>query len=360
METLIGLKTNEWWKLYRLNMFHLPLNQIPNCLKLTILSIRNSIYARKEAEEFGQQIEETEIRKPPVFILGHWRSGTTLLHKLLSKDPQFAFPNVYEVYNPWTFLITEKLLKDRLEKLPPEKRPMDNVVVAYNDPAEDEFALSLMSLKSPLIGWAFPIHEAYFDRYLTMHNISEEERQEWKKWFVYFLKKLTLLYKKQLVLKSPHHTARVKTLLEIFPDAKFIHIARDPYRIFQSTVNLYKNTVAKLSMQKRDLEKDIEAIINRYKAMYDFYFEERQLIKPGHLVEIKFEDLEKDFVKGIEQIYDALKMDGWPTYKPILQAYMESQPPYKKNTYAPIDEKWKAKINSAWQNTFKEWGYPLQ
>ncbi len=360
MDTLIGLRYLDWMKLYRQNMLRLPLNQLPNCFKLTLLSIRNSIFAKKEAEAFGKQIEETEITDSPLFILGHWRSGTTLLHKLISMDSQFAYPNVYEVYNPWTFLITEPMLKKRLEQLSPEKRPMDNVMVSYNDPAEDEFALSLLSLKSPLIGWAFPVHEAYFDRYLTMHNISESERQEWKKWFVYFLKKLTLLYKKPLVLKSPHHTARVKTLLEVFPNARFIHIARDPYRIFQSTVNLYKNTVARLSMQKRDLQKDIEAIIQRYKAMYDFYFEERKQIKPGHLVEIRFEDLEKDFVNGLEYIYRNLQLKGWSEFKPVLEAHLSKQPPYKKNVYPPLEEHWKKEINTHWESTFKEWGYELK
>ncbi|RMG77870.1 MAG: sulfotransferase [Bacteroidetes bacterium] len=357
MDTLIGLKLKDWFTLYRQNFFHLPISQYPNCLKLTILSIRNSIYARKEVEQFGHQIEQTAIENPPIFILGHWRSGTTLLHKLMSLDPQFAYPNVYEVYNPWTFLITEQLIKDRLEKLSAEKRPMDNVVISYKDPAEDEFALSLMSLKSPLIGWAFPLQEFYFDRYLTMHQITEEERQEWKYYFIYFLKKLTLLHNKQLVLKSPHHTARVKTLTEVFPDAKFVHIIRDPYRTFQSTLNLYRNTVAKLSMQKRDENKDVEAIIHRYKIMYDFYLEERRLIKPGNLIEIRFEDLEKDFLNGVAEIYEQLKLEGWDQFEPILKKYLESQSSYRKNVYPELEDSLKQKINSAWRKTFEEWGY---
>ncbi len=360
MDTLIGLKFKDWLTLYRRNFLHLPVNQCPNSLKLTFLSIRNSIYARKEAEQFGQQIAETQIEQPPLFILGHWRSGTTLLHKLMAMDPQFAFPNVFEVYNPWTFLVTEPLLIKELENLPPEKRPMDNVVISYKDPAEDEFALSLLSLKSPLIGWAFPLQEAYFDRYLTMHQISEEERKEWKNYFVYFLKKLTLMKKKPLVLKSPHHTARVKTLTEVFPDAKFIHIIRDPYRTFQSTMNLYRNTVAKLSMQPRDENKDMEAIIQRYKVMYDFYLEERKLIQPGHLIEIRFEDLEKDFLKGLAEIYDQLKLTGWSRFEPIVKQYLASQSAYRKNEYPELAEPLKQKINTAWRKTFEEWGYSFR
>ena len=43
------------------------------------------------------------------------------------------------------------------------------------------------------------------------------------------------------MLKSPTHTARVRTILEVFPDAKFIHIVRDPLVLFPSTVRLWKS-----------------------------------------------------------------------------------------------------------------------
>ena len=315
---------------------------------------------KKEIRQYGQQIEQTEIKEAPLFILGHWRSGTTLLHRLMSLDPQFAYPNMFEVYNPWTFLTMEPVLEKQLQNLPPEKRPMDNMVMTYKDPAEDEFAISLLSSKSPILGWAFPKHEQYFDRYLTLHNLTEAERQEWKRFFVYFLKKLTLKYQKPLLLKSPHHTARVKTLLEIFPDAKFIHIHRNPYQIFRSTVNLYKNTVASLSLSKRNMEKDIEGIINRYRVMYDFFFEERKGIKPNHLIDIAFEELESDFEKEIGKIYSSLNLAGWDTYKPLLHNYLQKQPEYKKNKYPPIEKRWKEKINRYWERAFKEWGYPIE
>ena len=360
LDTLIGLRFTDWFTLYRKNFKHIPFSQYKSCFKLTLLSLRNSVYAKKEAEAFAEQIEQTTIDQAPIFILGHWRSGTTLLHNLLCKDERFAFPNVYEVYNPWTFLITEDLVKKHLEKLPPEKRPMDNVLVKYDDPAEDEVAISLLSLKSPLIGWAFPVHEAYFDRYLTLHHISEQERAEWKKWFIYFLKKLTLRYHKPLILKSPHHTARVKTLTELFPDAKFIHIARNPYRIFQSTVSLYEKTIRNLSLQKRDLQKDIEAIIERYRVMYDFYFEERKLIQEGNLIELHFEDLVADFVGSIRSIYDQLNINGWEDYEPRLKKALESLKSYQKNVYPPIDPKWKKLIHTHWEKTFTEWHYPME
>src|SRR3974377_1277147 len=40
---------------------------------------------------------------PPVFVLGFWRSGTTLLHELLCCDQQFGFPSTYACMNPSHF-----------------------------------------------------------------------------------------------------------------------------------------------------------------------------------------------------------------------------------------------------------------
>ncbi len=359
METLIGLTSGQLLRLMPKAHFQIPPRSWSGLVKLGVLSIRNSIYLRKEREQFEEQIQKTEITQEPIFILGHWRSGTTLLHRLLSRDPQFAFPNMFEVYNPWTFLTTLPLIEEHLKKLPPEKRPMDNMMLTYNEPAEDEFALSLMSLESPLLGWAFPKQEAYFDRYLTFHEVIKAERDRWKETFIYFVKKLTLKYNKPLLLKSPHHTARVKTLLEIFPNAKFIHIRRNPYDVFRSTVSLYKKTIAPLALQKRDLQQDIQSIIDRFRIMYDFFFEEQKLIKEGHLFEIAFEDLEQDFVKGIAQIYRELDLRGWQEYKPILEDFLGQQKEYKKNVYPPIADEWKKQIQEKWRPAFEKWEYPL-
>ena len=360
METLLGITFGKWLRLGLRNGLLLRPTVWLTSFKLLLIGMRNSIYASKEREQFDAEIQATIIEKPPIFILGHWRTGTTLLHKLLSLDQQFAYPTVFEVYNPETFLTTGKILEERLKHMKVEKRPMDNMVVSYKDPAEDEFALNTLSLKSPLLGWAFPKKEAYFDKYLTFHNISESERKEWKEYFLYFLKKLTLKNNKQLLLKSPHHTARIKTLLEMFPDAKFIHIRRNPYSTFRSTYSLYKNTVSNLGFDKRDLETDMDAVINRFEVMYNYFLKEKEQIKEGHFFEISFEELKQDFSAGIEKIYNGLQLPGFENYKPHLKEYLEKQKDYKMNSHKPIPDEWKQKINRKWKFCFDEWNYPIE
>jgi len=359
METLTGLKFGQFSKIVQDNISKSAVQYWPDYLKLLILSLRNSILARQEIKHFGQAILSTEIRQPPVFVLGHWRSGTSLLHKLLALDTQFAYPNMLETYNPWTFLSLEPKIRRYLDKLESQKRPMDNMLIHYSDPAEDEFALSLLSLKSPVLAWAFPAREEFYDRYLTLLDISEKETAEWAESLVYFLKKLTFKYNKKLLLKSPQHTARISTLLRYFPEARFIHLIRDPYEVYSSTEQLYKQAVRQLSLQNRDTDKDCSFIIQRYKIMYEAYLADRPLLRPGQLCELRFDEFEKDQTGQIKRIYDTLQFEGWGDYEPELEKWLKNQPPYKKNEHRELTRDKIEQINREWVFTFKEFGFSL-
>src|SRR5437868_13825696 len=84
---------------------------------------------------------------------------------------------------------------------------------------------------------------------LFRNNPSAEKR--WKKNFDHFLRKLTLVNGgKKLLLKSPANTARVKEILSLYPDAKFIHIYRNPFDVFQSHLHLFKKLIPMLSFQQ--------------------------------------------------------------------------------------------------------------
>jgi len=360
VELLLGITFKQWLQLFFQNKIYLTPSSWGKFLKLFILSIRNSFFASKEEKQFAQQYTQTEIHQPPVFILGHWRSGTTLLHSLLSLDDQFSFPNLFEIYNPHTFLTLAPMLEQRLARLKAQKRPMDNMKTQFSDPGEDEFAISILGLNSPVLAWSFPKNETYYDRFLALQTLPDKEIERWKETFLLFLKKLTLKYKKPLLLKSPQHTARVKYLLQLFPDAKFIHIYRNPYRVFQSTLNLYKNTVANLSLQKRDINRDIQGIIRRYQEMFETYFQDKALIPSENLIEMSFEELEQDFREAVHKIFKYFDWNQWDSYQPRLEKYLSEQSTYKKNDYAPIPQEWKKKINEQWGEYFEYFGYSIE
>src|SRR5206468_56934 len=104
--SLQGMGFGDWWQTLRRHRFAIDPPHWPRAMLQTALSLSNSVIARRERREYGPRIEATEVHRP-LFILGHWRSGTTHLHNLLDLDPQFACPNLLQALNPLTFLRTE-------------------------------------------------------------------------------------------------------------------------------------------------------------------------------------------------------------------------------------------------------------
>src|ERR1044072_7122632 len=54
---------------------------------------------------YSRRIKKTTINKPPSFILGHFRSGTTYLHKLMAATEQFGFVSYYDIICPNSSLL---------------------------------------------------------------------------------------------------------------------------------------------------------------------------------------------------------------------------------------------------------------
>lgn len=356
--SLAGLALPEWKRLLRENRHAIDPVYAHRAAFITLVATIRSAYVPQEERRFGKAIEATKITEPPLFILGHWRSGTTHLHNLISQDSeQFAYPNVYQAFNPQIFLSTEETIPRRFAALMPKKRLMDNVARSFGSPQEDEIAVSLTSLRSPYLGMAFPRREDYYDRYLTFRGVAEAELAEWSREMLRFLKKLTLKHRRSLALKSPTHTARIRLLLELFPNARFIHIHRNPYAVYQST--LHHNDTARWHayLQRPDLRGHEERILRRYTELYDAFFEEKALIPPGRFVEVAFEDVERDPVGQVRAIYEQLGLQGFSAFQPALDAYVASLKGYTKNQFVDLDPGVRRRVAVAWERSFATWGY---
>lgn len=357
---LAGITAGDWWKLLKANHFAIAPAYWHRAAFITLASIVNSRQRRREERQYTTRIKQTEIREAPLFILGHWRSGTTLLHYLLAQDTErFAFANTYQVVNPHTFLSSEEKNTRRYARFVPSTRPMDNVRQSFGTPQEEEFAPLLMTLLSPYLGLSFPEQEAHYTRYLTFEGVPQDEIDDWKGALLWFCRKLTLKYDRRLVLKSPPHTARIRLLLELFPDARFVHIHRDPYRVFQSQRHFFDTAIWYTYLQRPDRRRVDDGILKRYSMMYDAFFRERRLIPDNRFHEVRFEDLERDPVGEVHRLYDALEIDGFQEFRPKLQAYCDSQAKYQKNDFSRLSESDRNGVAAAWSRSFDIWNYPV-
>lgn len=356
MDTLVGFSLTSWLKLLAENRFAVDWHYRERWLFVTQLALWNSIGRRLEHRRYGSRVAATRV-EAPVFILGHWRSGTTLLHNLLINDPQFAYPNLFQTTHPLTMLVREEMIENALGNAAAHGRPMDNVQITFRSPGEDEAALAVLSLRSPLIGWLFPQREAHYDRYLTFRDAPEADRQRWEDALLLFMRKLTLRHGKRLLLKSPQHTARVQYLLRLFPDARFIHIRRDPYTVFRSTQRLFARAVPQAYLQQPSPGGHDEGILRRYQAMYEAFFEDRDLIPAGHYVEVAYEEVEQDMVGQVARIYETLSLPGFAEMRPALQQYVDSVSGYQKNIHEDLPDPLRRHVAEAAARCFEAWGY---
>jgi len=354
-----GITLGLWLRVLRDNGFVVEPAYWPRAAVITLMSLGNSALGGCERLLYGRKIRETTVASP-LFVLGVWRSGTTLLFNLLTQDRRFAFPNTYEAAFPHSFLLTEGIGARLLKPFIPKKRPQDNVAFGVGVPQEDEFAMCSLVPRSMLMSLAFPRRAALYDPFLTLRDVSASQRRGWQAALLHFLKKLAFKYGRPLVLKSPGHTGRLRLLLELFPDAKFVHIQRDPFAVFLSARHAVRKVSPWAAMQTDNFADLDERTLRQCKEIYEAYFDERSLIPAGHLCEIRFEDLERDPLGQIRQIYERLNLPDFQEVEPRLRAYIDSLKSYEKNRFEELTAAERERVMHEWRRCFEAWGYPTE
>ncbi len=334
---------------------------LPRCLFVCASTLLTGPLRLGERLRHGRAIRRTEIHPSPIFIIGHWRSGTTFLHHLLCRDRQFGYLTTFQAMAPGFFLIGGGRVKRFLERETRKRYPtrlIDNVPLFLDAPEEDEFALANMSPYSFLHGFSFPRRARYFfKRYVLFEGVSQLELEGWTGTYLYLLRKVTLASGgKRLVLKNCANTARIRVLLRLFPEAKFIHIYRNPYRVFLSTLHLHRTVLPRSQLQRIDPGEIEENVLLFYERLMKRYLEDRHLIPAGNLVEVRFEDLERAPLDELRRIYEELELPGFGAAEPAFRAYLRAVAGYRKNTYrlAPEDI---AVVNERWGFALDRWGY---
>ncbi len=346
------------WRILARNHFQVDRCYLDRLFYLFILAGYNSVMAHFENRCNGAKIEATKINDPPVFIIGHWRSGTTHLHNLLGFDPQFTCPTYYQVMFPHHFAYSQPWGIKLFNYFSPSKRPMDNMAVGAKAPHEDEFALAALSTVSPYLQALFPRTGDNDFAFLDPLRLDQEALDCWKGAMHHFVKKLTFSKGKRIVLKSPPHLGRVRILLDLFPQAKFIHICRNPYEVYLSTKHMWQTGFSCSHLQKPNSQALEEIILTWYTEIYSLFARDRDLIPPGSLSEIKFEELVTNPLDSLNKIYSTLGLPGFEEFRARVTPYLESQKSYKRNKYV-LDDETKERIRQRWGPTCARYGYTL-
>lgn len=319
-----------------------------------------SVLAPVQEHRYQKLLANEPLKHDPVFILGHWRSGTTFVHNVLSCDKRFGYCTTYQTVFPHLMMFGQPFFKKNMSWLMPDKRPTDNMELAVDLPQEEEFAISNMCPYTFYNFWFFPKYmQEYCDKYLIFKDITPAELNVWEETFRKLIKiSLWNTGGEQFLSKNPPHTGRVKELVKMFPNAKFIYLMRNPYTVFESTRSFFTNTIQPLKLEEFSNEAIEQNILTTYRKLHDQYEADKHLIPEGNLIEVKFEDFEADALGMTEEIYRTLSLPGWDNAKTAIAQYVGSKKGYKKNKYQYADRT-RQLVEDNWGDVLDQWGYRI-
>ena len=274
---------------------------------------------------YNKKVQKQVIESGPIFVIGHWRSGTTFLHHLLTRDPQFGFLNNLQAFCPDYFLHQTGIVKSIFNKYLPKNRPVDLVKLDADLPQEDEFALANMTSTSCYHGLYFPTQSAYFfENFLQLDGLNNDQFQEWTMKYTRLLKKLTYLGSgKTLVLKNPPHTARIRILKTLFPQAKFIYLLRHPQEVFKSSEKFFSGLLPQLSLEKQWSANLNSNIKRNYLQLLKTLTRDIDNLKSNEFIAIHYDDLISNPQEVLQSIYSTLEIKGFDKHN--FTGYLKNQ-----------------------------------
>lgn len=330
--------------------------------KIFFFAIFTQIFMLLQQLFYATRFRKVDLKKnSPVFILGHWRCGTTHLHYLMAKDPNLGFVSNYNGFMITFGLLGRGWLDTVLSRFVPEKRPMDNVGMTMFSPSEEEQAVANLSVAAGVQSFFFPKNRSYFNKYTTLRDASPKEKKAWQKAYDMVLRIVTVSNKgKRLILKNPSNTARPKELAELYPEAKFIFIHRNPFDVYRSTLILQKKmTYTQYLQDMSDVDID-DMIFENYSELLKAYIAKRNSVLAGNLIEIGYDELNADGIGTMKKAYEYLGLPGWEQAMPEMQAYLDSVENYERNIFKPLPPEIVARIQKEWAFSFDEWGYSFE
>ncbi len=294
---------------------------------------------------------------PPVFIVGHWRSGTTHLFNILSRRG-FSYVSPLAAGLPWDFLGLAAALGPVLERMLPKERFIDGIPVNPDSPQEDEIPLANMSPVSFYHGIYFPrAFAANFDRGVFFDSCTEDEIRRWAETFAYFSRKVWLAGgRRRLLVKNPVYTARIRAIREIWPDAKFVHCVRNPFEVFFSMRNFYDRLLPAFALQPHDALSVDRIVLDGYRRIMDRFIDERSEIPDGNFFELRYERLSERPMEEVAALYETLGLDGFADAEPDFRAYLDGVRDYRRNRYDYPEEDLAA-VQAAWGRYIERWDY---
>ena len=275
----------------------------PRLVSYVVSRLRRDWIAKAEAEAASVP-DDWHRTLPPIFVLGFWRSGTTLLHELLAANPEFAAPSLIDVLFPADAPYLLKWKRRYVGGLLPPTRMTDAVAVTTTSPQEEELAVSNLGAPSFFGVSYFPHrHDLAVDEAMFFDD-HPEARERWRAAHSHFLRLLTLKYpERRLLLKNPANSTRIPDLLELYPDALFVRTERAAEQVIPSFMRMQSMGDQAFSLQSRFKPRDREAAEAFHARVIAKLDADWELIPESRRSRVHYDDVLGRPMRTVEQIY---------------------------------------------------------
>ena len=333
-----------------------PARSIMHLLPWLIKTILLEPFRLLELVIFERKIRNHQLKEDPIFILGHYRSGTTFLYRILMQNRQLGYMTMLQSVAPEFMLLLEKPLTPLLEmiaKIFKMRNHFHRLPLSWDFPGEDDVGMT--ALVTPLGSqWGVMFPENFKDQFNK--NVLNTNAS-WLNQYQYLVRKISMAANgKQLVLKSPPNTARVKELLKAYPNAKFIYIHRNPMDVYGSSVQFWDTILREYVLGRSSDFNKHETILWQYEKMISAYLDQKYLIPEENLTEVAYQDLINDPSATVESIFRILKIKGYEESRYAMDAFIETQRTYEKLKHKNNPNA--KEISIRWKKIFDHWSYP--
>jgi len=290
--------------------------------------------------------------KPPLFLVGHWRSGTTLLHELLALDEHFAAPSTYACFNPDHFLLAHHRAPAATRLV----RPTGDMTVSASSPQEEEFALLCMGAVSPYEAFMFPSALHQFEALCDPDLFEQAQGLRWNDAITWILKATAYVggADKRLLVKSPANSFRISRLGTLFPGAMFIRLVREPCAVFASTLRLWQSMWERYALAAPLVQEVlIERILETRLTLERRLQKALRALPSDRVATVRYEDLVADPCLTIGSLYERLALGDPSPLLPKVSAYMARNPPSATRSA----EDWRRLVQASWPEMFDEFDY---
>jgi hypothetical protein len=196
--------------------------------------------------------------------------------------------------------------------------------------------------------------------YVDFKDASKQNIDEFKDIYMLYLKKVSYYHKhKQLILKNPSNTGRVDVLLDLFPNAKFIYIYRNPYHVYLSMKRNIEKEMTLYAVQNPPPWRIFEtSMADLYLRMFHKYQHQKTRIPKDNLIEVKYEEFVDTPIKEMKKIYSKLQISDFEGKKQLFQQFVDAQTNIKTRKYS-IDKQMQSRIYSLLHDAIDFWEYSV-